>query len=176
MMLVSSVTAVVPSPRIAGMHIVALAAGYIDAPPAQLVMAARKQVLVAVTSNWQVLCLDHNLKLRWETTILVCSNTFTKHWAPSCDLKLPDMHSPFGKLLTWLSAECLFKPAGARVRIQLLYVTVYLLCGDSLLSVQGQRSCSFLSCMPLIRHALCSLILSNRLPSWAARYNTWLLI
>lgn len=56
--------------KLAGMHIVALAAGYIDAPPAELVMAARKQVLVAVTSNWQVLCLDHNLKLRWETTIL----------------------------------------------------------------------------------------------------------
>lgn len=54
-----------------GMNIVALAAGYIDAPPAELVMAPRKQVLIAVTSNWQVLCLDHNLKLRWETTILV---------------------------------------------------------------------------------------------------------
>ncbi len=63
---------------IAGMHIVALAAGYIDAPPAELVIAPRKQVLVAVTSNWQVLCLDHNLKLQWETSILVCSNTFTK--------------------------------------------------------------------------------------------------
>ncbi|DBA75927.1 TPA: hypothetical protein ACH3X2_008986 [Trebouxia sp. C0005] len=56
--------------KLAGMHIVALAAGYIDAPPAELVIAPRKQVLVAVTSNWQVLCLDHNLKLRWETTIL----------------------------------------------------------------------------------------------------------
>ena len=53
------------------MHIVALAAGYVDAPPVELVMAPRKQVLVAVTSNWQVLCLDHNLRLQWETTILV---------------------------------------------------------------------------------------------------------
>ena len=58
------------------MHIVALAAGYIDAPPAELVMAPRKQVVVAVTSNWQVLCLDHNLKLKWETTILVCLQVF----------------------------------------------------------------------------------------------------
>lgn len=66
------------------MHIVAMAAGYIDSPPAELVMAPRKQVLVAVTSNWQVLCLDHNLKLRWETTILVCllhmSTTYLSWW------------------------------------------------------------------------------------------------
>ena len=53
------------------MHIVAMAAGYIDTPPTELVIAPRKQVLVAVTSNWQVLCLDHNLKLQWETAILV---------------------------------------------------------------------------------------------------------
>ncbi len=80
MMLVSFPSrAFLTSLSIAGMHIVALAAGYIDAPAAELVMAPRKQVLVAVTSNWQVLCLDHNLKLRWETTILVCGNTFTEH-------------------------------------------------------------------------------------------------
>lgn len=54
------------------MHIVAMAAGYIDPPPAELVVALRKQVLVAVTSNWQVMCFDHNLRLLWETTILVC--------------------------------------------------------------------------------------------------------
>lgn len=54
------------------MHIVAMAAGYIDPPPAELVIALRKQVLVAVTSNWQVMCFDHNLRLLWETTILVC--------------------------------------------------------------------------------------------------------
>lgn len=53
-----------------GMHVIALAAGFIDPPPEQLVIAPRKQVLVAVTSNWQVLCLDHNLKLQWQTAIL----------------------------------------------------------------------------------------------------------
>ena len=57
---------------LAGMHIVAMAAGYIDPPPAELVIALRKQVLVAVTSNWQVMCFDHNLRLLWQTTILVC--------------------------------------------------------------------------------------------------------
>lgn len=57
---------------LAGMHIVAMAAGYIDPPPSELVIAPRKQVLVAVTSNWQVMCFDHNLRLLWETTILVC--------------------------------------------------------------------------------------------------------
>ena len=35
---------------LAGMHIVAMAAGYIDPLPAELVVALRKQVLVAVTS------------------------------------------------------------------------------------------------------------------------------
>ena len=53
------------------MHVIALAPGFIDPPPEQLVIAPRKQILVAVTSNWQVLCLDHNLKLQWESTILV---------------------------------------------------------------------------------------------------------
>lgn len=57
---------------LAGMHIVAIAAGYIDPLPSELVIALRKQVLVAVTSNWQVMCFDHNLRLLWETTILVC--------------------------------------------------------------------------------------------------------
>ena len=125
----------------------ALAAGYIDAPPAELVMAPRKQVLVAVTSNWQVLCLDHNLKLRWETTILVCSNACTKHQAPSCGTKLPDVHLCLSKVVLWSlqSGECFSRPTestlsrtaskqsdmtfelGALVQVQLLYVTVYLL-------------------------------------------------
>ena len=56
----------------AGMHIVALAAGYLDPAPAELVVAPRKQVVLAVTSNWHVFCLDHNLRLLWQAYILVC--------------------------------------------------------------------------------------------------------
>lgn len=69
------------------MHIVAMAAGYIDPPPTELVIALRKQVLVAVTSNWQVMCFDHNLRLLWETTILVC------HRAPQCMAWNPTLHA-----------------------------------------------------------------------------------
>lgn len=105
------------SPRIAGMHIVALAAGYIDAPPAELVMAPRKQVLVAVTSSWQVLCLDHNLKLRWETTILVCSNICTECQAPSCDLKLPDVHWRTGPSSVVIS-DCLLAVRDSLLSVQ----------------------------------------------------------
>ena len=71
-------TAYHDSHLLAGTHIVAMAAGYIDPPPAELVIALRKQVLVAVTSNWQVMCFDHNLRLLWETTILVCPCASTK--------------------------------------------------------------------------------------------------
>lgn len=55
----------------AGTHVVALAAGYLDPPPGELVLAQRKQVVVAVTSNWHVFCLDHNLRLLWQAYILV---------------------------------------------------------------------------------------------------------
>ena len=77
---------------LAGMHIVAMAAGYIDPLPAELVVALRKQVLVAVTSNWQVMCFDHNLRLLWETTILVCqsaSQCMTSCCCTSKDTLLP---------------------------------------------------------------------------------------
>ena len=55
----------------AGVHIVVLAAGGLDPPPDELVLAQRKQVVVAVTSNWHVFCLDHNLRLLWQDYILV---------------------------------------------------------------------------------------------------------
>ena len=54
-----------------GAHIVALAAGHLDPDPAELVVAPRKQVVLAVTSNWHVFCLDHNLRLKWQASILV---------------------------------------------------------------------------------------------------------
>ena len=80
---------------LAGMHIVAMAAGYIDAPPAELVVAPRKQVLVAVTSNWQVMCFDHNLRLLWETTILVCSTVSIGIQSKPCAVAHPDCKAPF---------------------------------------------------------------------------------
>ncbi|KAF8060078.1 hypothetical protein HT031_005017 [Scenedesmus sp. PABB004] len=48
---------------------VAMAAGFIDPEPREKVRPARKQVLVVVTSSWQVLAFDHNLQLMWETAI-----------------------------------------------------------------------------------------------------------
>ena len=48
---------------LAGMHIVAMVAGYIHPLPAELVIALLKQVLLAVTSNGQVMCFEHNLRL-----------------------------------------------------------------------------------------------------------------
>ena len=46
-----------------------MAVGYIDPEPTELVRAARKQVLVVVTANWQVLAFDHNLSLMWEADV-----------------------------------------------------------------------------------------------------------
>lgn len=48
-----------------------MAAGYVEPQPSELVRALRKQVLVVVTANWNVLCFDHNLKLLWSHGIAV---------------------------------------------------------------------------------------------------------
>ncbi|GMH45150.1 hypothetical protein BSKO_13107 [Bryopsis sp. KO-2023] len=53
----------------AGRHPVALAAGFLDPPPIELVRRPRKAVLVVVTSDWLVTCFDHNLKPLWEKYI-----------------------------------------------------------------------------------------------------------
>eukprot|EP00891_Asterochloris_glomerata_P007069 jgi/Astpho2/7069/e_gw1.00107.25.1_t len=53
----------------AGQHAVALAAGYLDPAPAELVRALRKQVVVVVTAGWDVLCYDHNLRLKWQASV-----------------------------------------------------------------------------------------------------------
>jgi hypothetical protein len=45
--------------------LVALRAGHLTPPPGDLVRAPRKQVVVAVTADLQVRCLDHNLKPLW---------------------------------------------------------------------------------------------------------------
>lgn len=50
-------------------HISALAAGYTTKPPKELIRSLRKQVVVAVTSNGDILVLDHNLKLVWHTKL-----------------------------------------------------------------------------------------------------------
>lgn len=55
----------------AGQHAVALAAGYLDPAPAELVRALRKQVVVVVTAGWDVLCYDHNLRLKWQASVKV---------------------------------------------------------------------------------------------------------
>lgn len=52
-----------------GRRAVAMAAGVIDRihKHGQL----EKQVLVVVTSDWSVMCFDHNLKKLWETNLQV---------------------------------------------------------------------------------------------------------
>ncbi len=50
---------------------IALATGYIDMPPRELVRAPRKQVLVVVTANLHVHCFDHNLRLLWTKLLRV---------------------------------------------------------------------------------------------------------
>lgn len=45
---------------------VALAAGYLDPEPRELVVPLRKQVVVVVTEAWHVMAFDHNLGLLWE--------------------------------------------------------------------------------------------------------------
>lgn len=47
------------------MRPVALAAGYIDPVPRELVRSKRKQVIVVLTAGRQLLCFDHNLKELW---------------------------------------------------------------------------------------------------------------
>jgi hypothetical protein len=53
----------------AGRRPVAMAAGYLDPEPQELVVSMRKQVVVVVTATYQVMCFDHNLKLLWEQSI-----------------------------------------------------------------------------------------------------------
>ncbi|BDA41145.1 hypothetical protein COCOBI_01-8000 [Coccomyxa sp. Obi] len=48
---------------------VALTAGYLDPKHTELVRALRKQVVVVVTANWDVLCFDHNLRLQWTARV-----------------------------------------------------------------------------------------------------------
>lgn len=52
------------APRIA-----ALRTGYLTRPPGDLVRAPRKQVVLIVTGDLQVVCLDHNLKRLWSQDI-----------------------------------------------------------------------------------------------------------
>ncbi|KAG1681506.1 hypothetical protein FOA52_014012 [Chlamydomonas sp. UWO 241] len=53
----------------AGRRPVAMAVGYLDPRPEELVLAPRRQVLAVLTASWQVLCFDHNLKLMWEQDV-----------------------------------------------------------------------------------------------------------
>lgn len=48
---------------------IAMAAGYLDPPPQDFVHVKRKMVVVVVTAGWVVTCLDHNLKIMWQTSI-----------------------------------------------------------------------------------------------------------
>eukprot|EP00240_Pyramimonas_obovata_P007282 CAMPEP_0118942264 /NCGR_PEP_ID=MMETSP1169-20130426/35822_1 /TAXON_ID=36882 /ORGANISM="Pyramimonas obovata, Strain CCMP722" /LENGTH=153 /DNA_ID=CAMNT_0006887253 /DNA_START=222 /DNA_END=680 /DNA_ORIENTATION=+ len=51
-----------------GRRPVALAVGFLDPPPKQR-KQLRKQVVVAVTADWTIMCFDHNLKLLWENNV-----------------------------------------------------------------------------------------------------------
>ncbi|MEW5319862.1 MAG: hypothetical protein WDW38_010982 [Sanguina aurantia] len=57
-------------------RVVSLSVGYLDPLPAERVLPPRKQVIVAVTAGWQVLCYDHNLKLLWQHD---ARETFPRH-------------------------------------------------------------------------------------------------
>ena len=48
---------------------VALQTGYLEPPGKELVRAPRKQVVVVLTSDWQVICYDHNLQTKWNYTL-----------------------------------------------------------------------------------------------------------
>ncbi len=50
---------------------VAIAAGFLDPKRDELVRALRKQVVIAVTAQWDVLCFDHNLRLQWTAKVKV---------------------------------------------------------------------------------------------------------
>eukprot|EP00195_Chlamydomonas_chlamydogama_P008599 CAMPEP_0202890806 /NCGR_PEP_ID=MMETSP1392-20130828/1099_1 /ASSEMBLY_ACC=CAM_ASM_000868 /TAXON_ID=225041 /ORGANISM="Chlamydomonas chlamydogama, Strain SAG 11-48b" /LENGTH=667 /DNA_ID=CAMNT_0049574447 /DNA_START=241 /DNA_END=2241 /DNA_ORIENTATION=+ len=52
-----------------GRRPVAMAVGYLDPLPQERVRPPRKQVVVVLTAQWQVLCFDHNLKLLWEKNV-----------------------------------------------------------------------------------------------------------
>ena len=53
-----------------GRRAVAMATGVIDRTYKH--GEVQKQVLVVVTSDWTVMCFDHNLKKLWETNRQVC--------------------------------------------------------------------------------------------------------
>jgi hypothetical protein len=50
-------------------RLLALRSGFLTPQPRELVRAPRKQVLVLVTSDMEVLCLDHNLRLVWRQSL-----------------------------------------------------------------------------------------------------------
>lgn len=60
-----------------GRRAVAMASGFIEKPRPD---RPTKQVLVVVTSGWQVMCFDHNLKKLWETSLQVYIHI---HWINS---------------------------------------------------------------------------------------------
>ncbi|XP_072024501.1 uncharacterized protein [Amphiura filiformis] len=49
-------------------HPVAMATGYLDAY--QSMIQVRQQVIIVLTSDWTVLCFDHQLQLLWETQLM----------------------------------------------------------------------------------------------------------
>ena len=51
-----------------GRRPVSIAVGFLDPPPKKL-KQLRKQVVVAVTADWTIMCFDHNLKLLWENNV-----------------------------------------------------------------------------------------------------------
>eukprot|EP00210_Caulerpa_lentillifera_P006288 g6007.t1 len=82
------------SHTIRGQKPVALAAGYIDNPHKDYVTKPRKGVIAVMTSNWHLMCFDHNLKLMWsrdvhsdmhinatihEVAILITNHTVYEH-------------------------------------------------------------------------------------------------
>lgn len=60
-----------PAEAAAAHRAVALASGFLDPKRDELVRALRKQVVVVVTAQWDVLCFDHNLRLQWTAKVKV---------------------------------------------------------------------------------------------------------
>lgn len=58
------------------MRIVALRSGYLSPAPRELVRAPRKQVVVVVTQDLRLICLNHNLQKMWEQEL---GSHFPKH-------------------------------------------------------------------------------------------------
>lgn len=59
----------IPAVLLGNRRPLAMAAGYLDPPPADFVHAKRKMVVVVVTAGWVVVCLDHNFNVLWQTSI-----------------------------------------------------------------------------------------------------------